>query len=252
MRIALISDIHGNLTAFQAVLADIARSYVDQIVFLGDASALGPQPKAVVDLLQALGCACIKGNHEDYELNWAQFLPNTPEGWIKATMAWGVAQLSQANLDFLRTFQPTLTIPLDQNNPQFALLCCHGSPQSYDDMMLATTPAVELDHWLIGQPMPVIASGHTHIQMLRRHRAQLLINPGSVGSPMQEMPFIGAPTLLPWAEYAIVDYTQQRLSVELRQVRYDLALAKEVALTSGMPEPEVWVRQWKTEEGHIG
>ncbi|CAN5498916.1 metallophosphoesterase family protein [soil metagenome] len=245
MRVALISDIHGNLTAFQAVLADIERAGADQIIFLGDAAALGPQPKAVVDFLQTLDCLCILGNHEAYELNWAQYLQGVPAGWMKEAIAWGTAQLSPANLDFLRSFQPTLTVWLDQNNPQVTLLCCHGSPQSYDDMILATTPALVLDKFITGQGASILACGHTHVQMLRRHRALLIINPGSVGSPMEEMPFIDAPTLLPWAEYAIVDYTCERLSVELRQVPYDLALAKEIALTSGMPEPARWVQQWK-------
>ncbi len=197
MRVALISDIHGNLIAFQAVLADIERAVVDQIVFLGDAAALGPQPKAVVDLLKELGCPCIMGNHESYELNLAQFRQVAPADWITETVIWGATQFSQANIDFLNSFQPTLTVLRDQNNPQITLLCCHGSPQSYDDMLLATTPASDLDRLLANQGEMVIACGHTHVQMMRRHRAQVIINPGSVGSPMEEMPFIGAPTLLP-------------------------------------------------------
>ena len=64
MRIAFISDIHGNLTALQAVLADIQERSVDQIVCLGDTITMGPQPAEVLKLLRELKCVCVKGNHE--------------------------------------------------------------------------------------------------------------------------------------------------------------------------------------------
>ncbi len=118
MRTALLSDIHGNLTAFQAVLADLADAKVDQIVYLGDAATLGPEPSAVVQQLQALACPCVLGNHEGYMLNLAQFLQEEHAAWAKATIAWGVAQCSAAELAFLRTFQPLLQLPLDPAQPQ--------------------------------------------------------------------------------------------------------------------------------------
>ncbi|MCA9955058.1 MAG: metallophosphoesterase family protein, partial [Anaerolineales bacterium] len=66
MRIALISDIHGNFVSLQAVIADIERQNVNEIIFLGDAATLGPQPHEVLQLLRQLGCPCIIGNHETY------------------------------------------------------------------------------------------------------------------------------------------------------------------------------------------
>jgi predicted phosphodiesterase len=244
MRTALLSDIHGNLTAFQAVLADLADAKIDQIVYLGDAATLGPEPRAVVQQLQALACPCVLGNHEAYMLNLAQFLQEEHADWAKATIAWGVAQCSAAELAFLRTFQPLLQLPLDPAQPQQQLRCVHGSTRSYNEMILATTPPAELDQ-LVGEgEVAVVACGHTHVQMMRRHRAQLVINPGSVGSPMLEMPFSGAPRLLPWAEYAIIDAEGPALRVELRQVRYDVAAAKRVAQQSGLPSAAAWIEQW--------
>ena len=245
MRVALISDIHGNLTAFQAVLADIERAAVDQIVFLGDAITLGPQPKAVVDLLQTLNCPCIKGNHEAYVLNLEQFLQDNHAAWAKETIAWGVAQLSPADLAFLDSFRTTVQIQLAPDRPEMQLLCFHGSPRSFDDMILAGTSAAELDLLLAGQVATVMAGGHTHIQMMRRHRQILIINAGSVGLPMEEMPFTGEPRFLPHAEYTIVDYQSQCLSVELRQVRYAWSLTKAAALTGGLPYAEAWVQRWQ-------
>ncbi len=245
MRVALISDIHGNVAAFQAVLADIERTGVDQIVFLGDAVTLGPQPKAVIDLLRSINCPCIQGNHDSYVVNLAQFLQENHADWAKETIAWGASQLSACDLAFLAMFRATLSLQLDPDRPERKLLCFHGSPRSFDDMILATTPATELDSLLTGQAAPVMAGGHTHVQMMRRHRQVVIINAGSVGLPMEEMPFTSEPRFLPYAEYAIVDYQPAGLNVELRQVRYAWALVKEAALTSGLPYANAWVQRWQ-------
>lgn len=69
MRIALISDIHGNLISLEAVLADIDREEADQIICLGDVATIGPQPREVVAKLKASGLTGITGNHESYLLN---------------------------------------------------------------------------------------------------------------------------------------------------------------------------------------
>ena len=68
MRVALISDIHGNSVSLEAVLADIERENVDQIICLGDISTLGPKPVEVMDRIRDLGCECILGNHDFFLL----------------------------------------------------------------------------------------------------------------------------------------------------------------------------------------
>lgn len=244
MRVALISDIHGNLAALQAVLADIKRNGVDQVVFLGDAATLGPQPKPVVDLLRTLNCPCIKGNHDAYVVNLPQFLQDNHAAWAKETIAWCVAQLSADDLAFLASFCPTWHLALDADKPEMGLLCFHGSPHSFDDLLLAVTPAAEVDRLLAGQSAAVLAGGHTHLQMMRRHRRQVIINVGSVGLPMLEMPFTGEPRFLPYAEYALIDYQASRLGVTLRQVPYDCEQTKAAALTHGLPYAAAWVDRW--------
>lgn len=246
MRVALISDIHGNLAALQAVLADIAHTGVDQMVFLGDVATLGPQPKAVVDLLRTLHCPCVKGNHDAYTVNFPQFLQDNHAAWAKETIAWCVAQLSAADLTFLDSFHATWQLELDPDKPEMRLLCFHGSPQSYDDLLLAVTPAAEVDGLLAGQSAAVMAGGHTHVQMMRRHRQILLVNAGSVGLPMAEMPFTGEPRFLPYAEYALVEYQAGQLSVTLRQVAYDCEQTKAAALAYGLPYATAWVRRWQS------
>lgn len=244
MRVGLISDIHGNLISLEAVLADIDQEGVDQIVCLGDVAALGPQPCEVVERLKALGCPCIMGNHDMEALN-----PDLVHGdadvspWELELIDWCVGQLSEADLDFLRSFQPWIEIFLSAED---ALLCFHGSPKSNMDKILAITPVVELDEMLAGHTATVMAGGHTHVQMLRQHRGVAIVNPGSVGFPLEQVPFEGLPRYLPWAEYAILDWRDGVLGVELRRVPIDLDEVKRAALASGMPRAADWGELWVT------
>ena len=239
MRIALISDIHGNLVSLEAVLADIDREGVDQIVCLGDVAALGPQPREALARLRALGCVCIMGNHDSDLLNldW-----NHGAGlWPTQVTAWCADQLSEADLDYLCSFRPLVEISLDT---QATLLCYHGSPRSSTDRILSTTPSEELDEMLAGHAATVMIGGHNHVQMVRRHKGTVIVDVGSVGLPFDQMPFEDLPVFLPCAEYGIVSWVDDVLSVDLRQVPVDLHAVKQAALASDMPGTDYWVNSW--------
>lgn len=245
IRLALISDIHGNLVSFEAVLADINRQKINEIIFLGDAATLGPQPHEVITRLKQLGCPCIIGNHETY-----LFKPNLGHAymrgtqWFTDTLTWCRAQLTPEDYKFLGTFKPLLKFNLGPNSK---LLCFHGSPRSNVENIFATTPAKELQEMLAGHQATIMAGGHTHIQMLRQHKGMMLINAGSVGMPFEEMPFSGSgPTVMPWAEYAILTYDNGSIGVELRRVAVDMTAVKQAALDSRMPEPTDWMSNWIT------
>jgi predicted phosphodiesterase len=165
MRIALFSDIHGNLVSLEAVLADIDREQVDQIICLGDVAAMGPQPREVVARLKALGCPCVMGNHDLHVLD--PHLAQEQSTWIAEVTAWCTAQLAEADLDFVRSFRPLFEIPMDVHTK---LLCYYGSPRSNVDRILSTTPVDELKEMLASHTGTVLAGGHNHVQMLRQHK----------------------------------------------------------------------------------
>jgi predicted phosphodiesterase len=218
MRVALISDIHGNEVALQAVLRSIERVGVDQVVCLGDVATLGPRPGAILQMLRDLGCPCILGNHDDFMLDPQLIHTYTEAPVVVEAVDWCRAQLSQEDLAFLRTFRPGLEIPLDAG---VTLLLFHGSPASHMQDLLATTPPDELDRHLAGRSAAVMAGGHTHIQMLRQHRGALLVNPGSVGLPFKEYVAGRPPTLMAHAEYATVEAAGGDVQVTLRRVALD-------------------------------
>ena len=237
MRIALISDIHGNQIALEAVLSEIDRESPDATYCLGDVSPLGPKPRDVLDTIRSRGYPCVMGNHDEFLLD-AELIRGYPTAPIVSdAVDWCRAELSAADLSFLRAFKREITVPLGDDG---SLHLFHGSPRSHMEMILATTPAGELDQMLDGRRATVLAGGHTHVQMLRQHRGQLVVNAGSVGMPFEEHVGAGSvpaapPKVLDHAEYTIVQATRGRVHVELRRVALDRGKLHEAALASTNP-----------------
>lgn len=244
MRIALISDTHGNLPALEAALDDIRAQGADQIVFLGDAATLGPYPRETLERLRALNCACIMGNHDAAMLDPAR----APELQIGAslipTLEWGLGLLTESDRDFLRSFRPTCELDL---GGALSLLCYHGSPLSNTDMLLSTTEDKTVDGYFAGQSASILAGGHTHIQMLRQRGGQIIINAGSVGNAFLHpyLPGGDSPTLLPWAEYALVRAEKSGWSADLRRVPFDTRKTLRGISESGNPSAPWWLDQYK-------
>ncbi|HKV84893.1 MAG TPA: metallophosphoesterase family protein [Ktedonobacterales bacterium] len=241
-RLALISDIHGNLVALEAILADIAARGVTEIVCLGDIAATGPQPHEVAERVRALGCPVVMGNTDAWLLTPAP-RPDGDEAQrvLDAIDLWCAEQLTPEDRAFLASFQPTVSVPLDGGK---RLLCYHGSPRSFNDRMTPDTPEEQVSEWLTGTDADLYAGGHTHVQMLRRYQRSILVNPGSVGLPLNPT-FPGPDIRNPaWGEYALVECDGDRLSVALQRVPFDTAALVRIAHTSGMPHAEVWNADW--------
>lgn len=240
MRVAVLSDIHGNLTALEAVLADLAREGVDQIVCLGDLAAKGPAPHEVVEQVKALGCITVRGNTDVSLLEpgleaEVQGL-HGPMRQIGEIFLWAREQLSPADRDYLAALPPTAVLQLDHGR---SLLCFHGSPRSARDTILATTPDTELEPMFRGWTQEYLAGGHTHRQLFRRFNEAILLNPGSVGLPSTSS---GEPR--PLAEYAILSCEPRRASVELRQVPFDLERVLSLARERKLPHAGWWESNW--------
>jgi predicted phosphodiesterase len=222
MRLALISDLHANELALDAVLADARGAGFDQLVCLGDVATLGPRASAVLERLRSLGCPCIMGNHDEFMLDAALVRTYSEFPLIVASVDATRESLSADDLQFIAGFQRTLMI-----NDE--VLLYHGSPRSNVEDLLAATPSERVDEMLDGRTARVFAGGHTHIQMLRQHRGMLIVNVGSLGLPFREFVSGGPPTILSHAEYALVEVRHDHVSVDLRRVPLDRsALASQI------------------------
>ena len=231
MRVAVISVMHGNAVAFDAVLADVRAQGVDQIVCLGDTLQGGAQPREVLERLQEIGCPVVIGNADNLLLTGEDGEHPVTE-LQRAVRDWSVAQLGESGMTAIRSFQPTVSLDLPGGR---TLLCFHGSPTSFDDILLPETPEDEVQR-LLGPHLPAIqCGGHTHLQQLRRVDDSFFFNPGSVGLAWNRNQPVNPPPADPWAEYAILSVTASTTGVEFRRVPYDVDAFVQRIHASGMP-----------------
>ncbi|HMU93504.1 MAG TPA: metallophosphoesterase family protein [Anaerolineales bacterium] len=244
MRIAFISDIHGNFTALQAVLDDIKVQNIDEVICLGDTVSLGPQPREVLDRLRELNCVIIKGNHDSAILDPEEAEKFEITSHLIPDLYWCRERLTKNDLDFIASFKTLHEISMPNG---VNILCFHGSPLSPTDIIQATTPPETLDKYFEGHQATVFIGGHSHIQMYRRHGDKLILNSGSVGNSFMFAFTPGnAPRLLPWAEYTIISQNGNSLDVDLRRVYFDTTVLMEAVQASGIPSAEWWFRQYAT------
>jgi predicted phosphodiesterase len=212
--LALVSDIHGNDTALAAVVAELERLEVGRVVCLGDVAQRGDQPAEVLDRLAALGWPVILGNADDFLL---EVRDDSPEEITEAQLerrAWTLSQLESRHLEQIRSFVPTLDLELDGG---LTLRAFHGSPQSYDDILLPETPDAHAEQRWGGSGVDLLAGGHTHLQWTRTIDGALYVNPGSVGFAYDR--FDDDPQPVNVAEFAIVTGG----SVEFRRIPWQSA-----------------------------
>lgn len=241
MKIAAVSDIHGNLSALEAVLADIHKRGVDLIVNLGDILSGPLLPRETADRLMALELPTISGNHE------RQVLCMDPDD-MGASDRYAHDRITPAQRDWLRALPKFC-------RPDADVFMCHATPQNDVDCYLEDIVDGEL------RPAPLraieertgscdaalILCGHSHIPRLAQlHSGQIIVNPGSVGIQAYEGHHPGPHTVevgSPHGRYAIAERSSATWTVEFIAVPYDWDAAARLALERGR---EDWVRALRT------
>ncbi len=238
MRIAVISDIHGNRLALEAVEADIAALGVDATINLGDLVSGPVDPVGTLEALMARNLPTIIGNHDRYLLK-------RPAEKLDSVDRFVASKLGTAHVDYLRSLPATSEVAGE-------VYMCHGSPGSDVEPWL--------DNWWTGRSttmpdeasvlakaegvdFPVLLCGHTHIARIVRLRdGRLIVNPGSVGIQF----FHGAPD----ARYALLERRNGKWSASLRAIAYDWDRAAALALKNGFPAwTEALTTGWVGAEG---
>jgi diadenosine tetraphosphatase ApaH/serine/threonine PP2A family protein phosphatase len=233
MRCLVLSDIHSNLEAFEAVLNDAGP--VDQVWCLGDVVGYGPDPNGCVDLLKSMPHVCIAGNHDWATLGKLDLRDFNPDA--REANLWNRQQLTPANLAYLEALPQTLV------QGQFTLI--HGSPRHpiWEYILYASTAQINFEYF----STPFCFVGHTHTPVIfglynvedtQRCEAlvpslneplslgpeRLILNPGSVGQPRD-----GDPR----ASYALLDL--EALSVEYRRVLYPVEKTQAKMMDHNLP-----------------
>lgn len=231
MRFAIISDIHGNLAALEAVVADLGGRGVDHVINLGD-SLSGPLlPLETAQFLMEQNWIHLAGNHERQILGIGAGSGESDK--------YAHAQLSSRELAWLASLQPV---------PRFSpdVLLCHGTPDSDTTTLLQTAERSatqrEIDSRLGGTLASLIACGHSHVpRSVRSAKGQLIVNPGSVGQPAfaDDYPYPHViETGSPDARYAIVERRDGQWLSSLLAVPYDCRAMATLARSRGRPDLE--------------
>src|SRR4051812_44241148 len=241
MRVAFISDIHGNLLALEAVLRELEHEEFDRLICLGDV-AVGPQPRQVLERVRALGCPVIMGNWDAAFLDGMPRPDTSDEVAVKLVEigAWWAGALTDEDRAFIAGFVPRLDVDLPDGG---RMLCFHGSPQSYNDWIFAQTPDDEVLRMFGGHQTAVMVGGHTHLQMVRRLDGSVMVNPGSVGLPFRQW-WPKEVRIAPWAEYGLLGFENGRVAIDLRRTTFDVDALLEEARASGMPHASWWAQSW--------
>ena len=182
MRVAAISDIHGNLPALEAVLAEVTREGPDLIVVCGDVAS-GPMPAETIDLLMTLDRArFVRGNADRGLVE--EFDGKAPSEMPGPFADWCARQITREQRDFLASFERTVSI--DEIDGVGRALFCHATPRNDVDVMTVETPVARVRALIAEADADVIVCGHTHMQFDRMVDRVRVINAGSVGMPYGE------------------------------------------------------------------
>jgi putative phosphoesterase len=209
MRVAILSDVHANISALEAALADLERRAAKVVLVAGDVVGDGAHPSEVVALLRRRAIPTIRGNVERKVMEVAALRPSEVALLAKkkdADLVWTAKCLGREDLDWLRSLPPSLDLRLAGS----CLLLVHGSPLGDTDYVYPSLTARALAAKLGAERPDVLACGHSHIPFTRRIAGVMVINAGSVGRPVD-----GDPR----GSYALVDLELGRIA-RARIVRF--------------------------------
>lgn len=219
MRVALFSDVHGNLSALESVLASIATQSPDLVVFAGDLCLVGPRPSACLQLVRSQAIPAVYGNTDAWTIGRL-----APPDRLEAIVDWTAGQLTTAEQSWLARLPFSLTIN-PTAEPVTALQVVHANPQDVNQIIFppeADQPRyttrrqsdADVEAMLQGLAAGVLAFGHLHIPSIRRVGGHTLLNVSSVS-----MAGDGDPR----AKYALATWDGRRWTAEHVRVDYDVA-----------------------------
>lgn len=224
MKIAIISDIHGNIDALESVLADIEKEKCDKIFCLGDIIMAGPEPlktiKRIQELMQSKDFYIIQGN-TDKMLSVFSF--DTYNTILAANTVMGSAYLADSKLlnEKEKEFLANLPKEKELEIANIKILLVHGSPRKNNENIYPNLPIEQVEEIIKDTHADIIFCGHTHMPCgYQTNTNQTVVNVGSIGRPFSETPE---------SCYAIMDIneTNSTFTVKHKFVKYDVLKASE-------------------------
>ncbi|GEL08396.1 metallophosphoesterase family protein [Salisediminibacterium halotolerans] len=227
MKIALLSDIHGNDTALEAVLEDISKQGVTHTAVLGDIAYRGPDPKKCIEYVRELHGKVIKGNADEWIVRGVQAgeVPEHALALMQKERLWAYNQLHDDDIEYLNNLPMTLEIPIANDTQLFGF---HAVPDNLFENISNEAGNQAFSRFTDANPRAdYFVYGHIHLPFYRSVNGQSIINLGSVG-----LPFNGDTR----ASYVIIERDQDNVHVQFRRVSYDIDKACAKLDQSDYPE----------------
>jgi putative phosphoesterase len=227
MRLAIISDMHGNVQALDAVLADLETLEPDGVYCLGDLVGYGAAPNEVIDRIREANIPTVMGNYDDGvgfdrdDCGCAYRDPIDRE-LGQRSLNWTRAHTTADHKAFLRSLVPEIRFDVLSTR----VLLVHGSPRKMNEYLFEDRPRSSFERLARSSNADVIVFGHTHVPYMKLVDGVLFVNTGSVGKPKD-----GDPR----ACYAILDI-EAASSATFRRVDYDIAAAAKAIRASDLPD----------------
>jgi len=229
VRVAIFSDIHGNIRALDACLEDLrVQGGADEIVGAGDYCMDGPKPAEVLERLAEVGAACVRGNTDRYVSDVAGDASDDDDD-DAAELAWQRAALGDAWLRWLRE----LPFALRFGEGPSGLLVVHANPKTDDEHIWPDAEDELLERLTSDVVERTIAFGHLHLPYVRAWRDKLFVNVSSAGLPKDGDPRAG---------YALLTQRSGGWQIKHRRVPFDVERVAREIEKSGMPAAEKRVR----------
>lgn len=227
MRLAILSDIHANLHALQAVWADVEAQRPDVVYGLGDLVGYGAHPNEVIEFIRARAIPTVMGNYDQgvgFDLDDCGCAYRTPEDRRRGdrSLAWSRERTRIPNKTYLQALWPEIRL----ERPEATLLLVHGSPRKINEYIFEDRPAATFERLAALAAADFVVFGHTHMPFQKRVGPTLFVNAGSVGKPHD-----GDPR----ACYCLLDLDREP-RIKFRRVAYDVSAAAAAVRRAGLPE----------------
>ena len=251
LRIVVLSDVHGNCFSLETVLEDLKNTGFDHIICNGDMIQGGPQPHETVQLLREMKCSIVMGNSDAWLMTGVETevhpIPEERRKKLDVVRAWSLSKLDEEDCAFINSFQPTIKFELGHGKNLFAF---HGSPTSFDQFLLPSTPEEEFQETLKPYADNILTGGHMHLQYTRRLRdtQNFFFNPGSVGMAFNHGQTSEQKLLDPWAEYAILTVGKSNSQLELNRVELNLKNMAKIYQNSDRPYANEMMAQYTSKK----
>lgn len=211
MRLAFISDIHGNANALDAVLENLKENQVEKVYVLGDICYRGPEPQRSLDLVRSLNTDVIKGNADEWVIRGVNQgeVPDQALEMMNKERDWICSQLKEESIDYLRGLPTELKLKVEGIN----IHAYHATPKSLFDVVLPHESEEMMTTKMMVEEADIYVYAHIHKPFIRYINGKCMINLGSVG-----LPFDG----LNKASYALLDIHEGSFQTSIVRVGYDV------------------------------